>query len=58
MTTALMIIGAILLIAYGPLLMITAAGYLVQKFKFGVPFKEVYAYHKEQNELERQHKEK
>ena len=54
----LWIITAILLIIYGPYLMIKAAGYLVQKYKFGIPFKEVYAYHKEQDGLERQHRAK
>ena len=52
MTTSLIVIGLILLIAYGPLSIIKAAGYLVQKFKFGNSFKEVYAYHKEQDKKE------
>jgi hypothetical protein len=52
MTTALLIIGGILLVAYGPLGMIKGAGYLVQKYKFGIPFKELYAQHKEQDNKE------
>ncbi len=50
--TVLIIVALILLVVYGPYLGIKAAGYLVQKFKFGVPFKELYAYHKEQDRLE------
>ncbi len=50
--TFLIIVALILLVVYCPYLGIRAAGYLVQKFKFGVPFKEVYAYHKEQDRLE------
>lgn len=42
----------ILSIIFLPRLMIVGAGYLVQKYRFGVPFKETYAYHKEQDELE------
>ena len=47
------IILMILVAIYGPHYMIVAAGYLVQRFKFGVPFRETYNYHKEQDELER-----
>ena len=47
--TALIILTVLL----GPGLVILAAGYLIQRYKFGVPFRETYNYHKEQNELER-----
>ena len=43
----------ILLAIFGPRYIIIGAGYLIQKYRFGVPFKEVYAYHKEQDALER-----
>ena len=56
MNTALILIVLILLAAYGPISMVKAAGYLVQRFKFGVPFKELHAYHKEQARLERKEK--
>ena len=46
----------ILAAIFGPHLIIVGAGYLVQKYKFGVPFKELYAYHKEQDALERKRK--
>jgi hypothetical protein len=55
---ALLIIVAILLFIYGPLGAVKAAGYLVQKYKFGNSFKEVYAHHKEQDALERAHRAK
>jgi hypothetical protein len=38
-----------------PVLVLGVMGYLVQKFKFGNSFKETHAYHKEQDELEREH---
>ena len=57
MNTALILVALILLAAYGPISMIKAAGYLVQKYKFGNSFKEVRAYHKEQDALERKERE-
>lgn len=42
----------ILAIIFGPRFMIIGAGYLVQKYRFGVPFKETWAYHREQDQLE------
>ncbi len=42
---------AILLLIYGPLWGIKAAGYLIQKYKFGISFKELHEYHKEQDKL-------
>ena len=48
----LLILAAI----FGPRLMIVGAGYLVQKYRFGIPFKEVYAYHKKMDALERESK--
>ena len=47
------IILGILAIVFGPHLLLTAAGYLIQKYKFGHSFREVYEYHKEQDALER-----
>jgi hypothetical protein len=47
------ILFGILGIIFGPHLLLTAAGYLIQKFKFGYTFREVYEYHKEQDALER-----
>ena len=55
MTWTIAIIGTLACI-FGPHYLIIGAGYLIQKFKFGVPFKEVYAYHKEQDRLERESK--
>ena len=55
MITVLYIIGVILLMVFGPALGISAAGYLIQKFKFGNSFKEVYAWKKEQARLEKEH---
>jgi hypothetical protein len=52
MGTVLWISALILMVIYGPLYLMKAAGYLIQKFKFGVPFKELYKYHKEQDRLE------
>jgi hypothetical protein len=52
--TTLLIIVAILLFIYGPLWGVKAAGYLVQKYKFGNSFKEVYEYHKECDKRERE----
>jgi len=50
------IILMVLIAIFGPRYLIVGAGYLVQKYRFGVPFKEVYAYHKEQDALERKSK--
>ncbi len=47
----------IVVLLFGPLLGIKLAGYLIQKYKFGVPFKETYRYHQEQDKLEREAKE-
>jgi hypothetical protein len=47
------IILGVLGIIVGPGLLLRGAGYLVQKFKFGYTFREVYEYHKEQDALER-----
>ncbi len=46
----------ILAVIYLPRYLIVGAGYLVQKFQFGHSFKEVYAWHKEQDALERKNK--
>lgn len=46
------LIVGVLAIIFGPHLLITAAGYLVQKYQFGYSFKEVYNYNKEQDALE------
>ena len=48
----LLVLGVI----YAPRYTIVAAGYLVQKFKFGNSFKEVYNHHKEQDARERKTK--
>lgn len=48
----------LLAVIFLPQLLITAAGYLVQKYKFGVSFKELYNYNKEQDALEKNLKEK
>ena len=50
------IVLGVLVIIFGPTLLIRAAGYLVQKYRFGYSFKEVYKYHKEQDALERKTK--
>jgi hypothetical protein len=50
------IIVGILAVIFGPGLLIRAAGYLVQKYQFGNSFRETYAYHKEQDALERESK--
>ena len=47
------ILVLILGVIYGPLMMLKGIGYLVQKFKFGVSFKELYEYHKKQDRRER-----
>ena len=57
MLTWCIIWGIIALFLFGPLLGIKLAGYLIQKYKFGVPFKETYRYHQEQDKLEREAKE-
>ena len=54
--TGIILVALILVAIFGPRLMIVAAGYLVQKYQFGIPFKETYAYHKEQDALERENK--
>lgn len=51
--TGVVLVALILAAIFGPKLLIVAAGYLIQKFKFGVSFKELYNYHKEQDALER-----
>jgi hypothetical protein len=48
------IVAIVLTVLFGPGLVIKAMGYLIQRFKFGVSFKELYAYHKEQDKLEAQ----
>ena len=45
----LSILVLILGVIYGPLLLLKGMGYLVQKFKFGNSFREVYEYNKEQD---------
>lgn len=53
----LLILGILVLILgviYGPLMLLKGMGYLVQKFKFGVSFRELHEYHKKQDKLERE----
>ena len=47
------ILVLILGVIYGPLMLMKGMGYLVQKFKFGVPFRELYKYPKEQDRREK-----
>jgi hypothetical protein len=47
------ILLGILSVIFGPGLLLRGVGYLIQKFKFGYTFREVYEYHKEQDALER-----
>ncbi len=54
--TTLIILGLLVAIVYLPRYLVVGAGYLVQKFKFGHSFKEVRAWHKEQDALERKNK--
>ena len=51
--TWLIIIALILACIWAPRYLIVGAGYLIQKYKFGVPVKEEYAYHKKMDALER-----
>ena len=46
----------VLLAIFGPYYLVVGAGYLVQKFQFGNSFKKVYAWHKEQDALEKENK--
>ncbi len=54
--TDMYLIILILLAIFAPYYLIIGAGYLVQKYRFGIPFKETYAYHREQDALERKRK--
>jgi hypothetical protein len=47
------IILGVLGVIFGPGLLLRGAGYLVQVYKFGYTFREVYEYHKEQDALKK-----
>ncbi len=58
MSTSLIVLALVLAVVLLPALVIEGMGYLIQKFMFGVPFKELYAYNKAQDALERDMKRK